>query len=527
MALRGRARAVVDAALLTLVIASWSTTSPARHYVRGDWTRAQLYALSDKTVSVLQHLPKPVEAYVFLYPGRDNERARALAGMVRELCDRFSRFAPDKFHAEFIDPDRNPARAETMQKKYGVGAFEMGEGVVIFAAGTQSKFLTRDDLVDYDLEAEMNGQPGGHLRAWKGEPAFVSALLAVTERASADDLLYPGTRRARHRVVRRRRLRHVRRGDPARRLPDAGDRASAARGAARGVHRAGHRRAATGVHRRRRWRRSTGGLDAGGRVLIMLGPVFNHDASGFAHVGLEAFARRWGIDIGDNLVVDPAHASDIEGPSVWMTSDYSGTGGPAGSPGLGAVLGRLAGRATIWPRARAVHVRPPAAPALAAPGTTAPPTPRGRDLVHNSDAGWAETDLATIRGEADLVFDAGRDIKGPVSVAAAVVVPSAAPAGESRASSEGRLVVLGTGRLIMNYRLAGALVRDYDRDFMLSVLAWLADRQERSGVAPKIPDQLRLALEEGTVTHAFQLFVIGLPAACLVLAALVWYRRRV
>jgi len=152
---------------------------------------------------------------------------------------------------------------------------------------------------------------------------------------------------------------------------------------------------------------------------------------------------------------------------------------------------------------------------------------RGRDLVRSSDGGWGETDMATIRGDADLVFDAGRDVKGPVSVAAAVSAPATGGTEGTKHSPESRLVVLGTGRLVMNYRLAGSLVRDYDRDFMLSVLAWLADREERSGVAPKIPAQVRLSLEEGTVAHAFQLFVIGLPAACLVLAGLVWYRRRV
>jgi hypothetical protein len=252
----------------------------------------------------------------------------------------------------------------------------------------------------------------------------------------------------------------------------------------------------------------------------MLGPVFNHDASGFARVGLEALARRWGIAIGDNLVVDPAHASDVEGPSVWITSAY----GEAGTN----VLARLAGRATVWPRAREVRALPPVdRPAAGVPAR------RAHELVHCSDAGWAETDLATIRGDADLVFDEGRDVKGPIPVAAVVAarpgtppLPAAAGAG-ARREAESRLVVLGTGRLIMNYRLAGALVRDFDRDFMLSVLAWLSDREERAGIAPKVPDQLRLSLEEGTVARAFQLFVIALPLSCLALAALVWYRRRV
>ena len=525
VALRNRIRFATP--LLTLAIALMANYLAGRHYARGDWTRAQLYALSDKTINVLEHLPRPVEAYVFMYPGRDSERGRALGGMVRELAQRFTRYAPERFHAEIIDPDRNPARAEAMQKKYGVGSYEMGEGVVIFVSGARSKFLTREDLVDYDLEGEMNGTPGGHLRAWKGEPAFVSAILTVTSDEQPTVCFTQGH------------------GEPdIESLADGGygtfaeeirrdayqTRAVAKLGAD------GPPRDCTVLVVAEPQQASSDAevaaldryLARGGRMLIMLGPVFNHDASAFAHVGLEDLARRWGVGIADNLVVDPAHASDIEGPSVWMTNDYGGTGGPAGSPTVAAVLTRLAGHATIWPRARQVHVLPPeAAPASAA-------AVRGRDLVRSSEGGWGETDIATIRGDADLVFDAGRDVKGPVSIAAAVVAPPTADAAAAvpatnlaRSSPETRLVVLGTGRLIMNYRLAGSLVRDYDRDFMLSVLAWLADREERSGVAPKTPDLVRLSLEEGTVAHAFQLFVIGLPLACLALAGVVWYRRRV
>jgi hypothetical protein len=61
---------------------------------------------------------------------------------------------------------------------------------------------------------------------------------------------------------------------------------------------------------------------------------------------------------------------------------------------------------------------------------------------------------------------------------------------------------------------------------MLAVIAWLADREERSGVAAKVPEQVRLTLEEATVSHAFELFVIALPLACLALGGVVWYRRR-
>ena len=115
----------------------------------------------------------------------------------------------------------------------------------------------------------------------------------------------------------------------------------------------------------RRSRRWIATWARGGRMLIMLGPVFNHDASGFAQVGLEALARRWGIGIGDNLVVDPAHASDIEGPSVWA-------GGRRRSclPHRSRPASR--GAPTIWPRARQVQVPRGVAPAGAAAARARP-----------------------------------------------------------------------------------------------------------------------------------------------------------
>ena len=263
----------------------------------------------------------------------------------------------------------------------------------------------------------MSGQPGGHLRAWKGEPAFVSALLTVTNdqppticftqghgEPDIESFADGGYGTFAEEI---RRDAYQTRAVP-RLTPD---------GPPRGLHRAGRRRAAAGVLRRRAGARWIGLLARGGRVLVMLGPVFNHDASGFAHVGLEAFARRWGIGIGDNLVVDPAHASDIEGPSVWMTSDYGGTGGPTGSPAAWAPCstgwpgarrsGRGRARCTSWP---------PGTGASAGPSATAPagaPVPRGRDLVRCSDVRlgrdrprrrsaarptWSSTPAATPRG---------------------------------------------------------------------------------------------------------------------------------
>jgi ABC-2 type transport system permease protein len=507
-ALRGRVagrltRAVPPAVatVLALAIAVMVNYLAGRHYVRGDWTRARLYALSDKTVSVLRHLPRRVDAYVFLYPRRASEESRALAGMLRELTDRFARYAPDRFHVDTIDPDRDPARAEALQKRYGVGTYEMGDGLVILVSGEQSKFLTRDDLVEYEPDAE--GRPGGRLTAWKGESAFVSALLTVTRddppticfvkghgEPDAESFEEGGyglfAEDLRRDAYRTRTLDHL---AP---TPPPADCALLLIAEPQQAYTPAELRALDRY------------LDGGGRLLLMMGPTFNHDATAFGDVGLAPAARAFGITLGDNLVVDPAHASDVEGPSVWTAREVPPPAGPPARPG-DSILARLAGRVTVWPRVREVRSRDPIAGA--------------RELFHSSDEGWGETDLATIRGERDLAFDPGRDVKGPVPVAAVA----------ERASADGKIMraaVFGTGRLVMNYRLEGPLVRDYDRDLVLSTVAWLTDREERSGVGPKVPQRVRLTLEAGTVGRAFRLFVIGLPLVCLALGALVWYRRR-
>ena len=204
------------------------------------------------------------------------------------------------------------------------------------------------------------------------------------------------------------------------------------------------------------------------------------------------------MTIGDNLVVDPTRASDVEGPSVWAAGPTSYRPHP--------LTTRFGGRLTYWPRTR--EVAPLAGPVPGLAVTT---------LVQTSPDGWGETDLATIRGEADLAFDSARDRKGPVSVAVAV---------ERGGPHPTRLVFLGTGRLVMNYRLAGLMLRDYDADFVTSAISWLADRDARVGVGPKLVGRTAPGLTAAQVSWAFGLFVVALPLLVLVAGGVTWARRR-
>ncbi|HXT99807.1 MAG TPA: Gldg family protein [Polyangia bacterium] len=498
---RARRLPAWTAALLLGAIAVMVNVLAGRHFARGDWTRESLYDLSPRTAAVLRALPRPVEATIFLYANRDSdkahavaERTRAVTGLLRELTQRFTRYAGGRFHAVEVDPDRDPQRAEGAMTAYGIGAYEMSQGVVVFVSGNRSKVVNWEDLVEPELD--LDGEPGPTLHAWRGEAAFLSALLTVT---SDDPLrvcfssghgepdvesLADGGYGTFAEELRRD-------GDDVRAIARPGD-AAASRCAVLVIAEPTQALAPAEIAALKAY------ADGGGRLLVMLGPVFGRDGASFAHVGLEDLAAAFGVHLGDNLVVDPSRASDVEGPSVWAA-------GPRNYRPQ-ALTTRFGGRLTFWPRTREVApIEPPP------PGLVVSP------LVQTSAEGWGETDLPTIRGEADLSFDPARDRKGPVSVAVAVERGGANPT---------RLVFLGTGRLIMNVRLAGLMLRDYDADFVQSAIAWLADRDARVGVGPKPVGRTAPGLTGEQVSWAFRLFVIGLPLLTIVGGALTWWRRR-
>jgi ABC-type transport system involved in cytochrome c biogenesis permease component len=489
---------------LVVAIAVMANVIAARHFARGDWTTGRLYGLSDKTIAVLQTLPRPVEVTVFRYPGRGAERGRAVAGLLRELLERAGRYGGDRLHVAYVDPDRDPQRAEAAARRHGIGAYELSQGVVVVTSGGRARVVTEDDLVESAVDAD--GEATQTIRAWKGEAALLSALLTVTSddpdricfsqghgepdiTAVADggyatfaDLLRGEGAEVRPLAQ----LGELRLAGPT--GPDDGCRVLVIAEPTRALS-DGELASLTAF------------VDAGGRLLAMPGPVFTTDGRGFARTGLEAFAARFGVTLGDALVVDPSRASDVEGPSVWAAGAANYLPHP--------ITARMGGRLTFWPRTR--EVAPAGDPRSGAGPLTVMP------LVRTTAEGWGETDLATIRGEADLAFDRGRDRPGPVTVAVAV---------ERRGAHPTRLVFLGSGRLVMNYRLAGLTLRDYDADFVSSAIAWLAGRDAQVGVAPKPAARTAPAPTAAAVSWAFRLFVLGLPALALVAGALVWRRRR-
>ncbi|MCA9667570.1 MAG: Gldg family protein, partial [Myxococcales bacterium] len=245
-------------------------------------------------------------------------------------------------------------------------------------------------------------------------------------------------------------------------------------------------------------------LRRGGRLLLLVGPVLDRGVTRYRKTGLEESLRRFGVALPENIVVDPLSIPGERALLTWGTR--------AGYNGGHALSRLLAGKLTIWRLAR--EVRPLSREQAWRAGCRACADARAFEaswLVRSSGQGWAESDLASLRGARPLRFDGAVDSRGPVPVAVAARVGAA------------RLVVLGSERAVLNKRLTDA---DYSRDLVVNAVEWLAGADTRVAIGPRRPVHVRLSLDARQVSRVFLLSVVVLPALALAGALLTWWRRR-
>jgi ABC-2 type transport system permease protein len=475
-------RAVVELTLLVTIVAGVNYLS-ARHFARSDWTAGHTFALAPKTEQLIRSLSRDVELIVFMEPS--GEYANDLYGDVRELTERAHRLSP-RLHIEYIDLDREPERAATVAKKYGVYEDDMRDGVIVVAAGTQSKYIPKSELADYDYAAaDASGPPP--LKAWKGEQALVTALLEVTDERAPNVCFIKGH------------------GEPAIDGFEPGDYADFAEELKRD-HQAP--RAITldhGVPNDCDVTVLAGPeqplpppdvlelehlLERGGRLLVLLGPTFDARVTRFVDVGVEDLLARWGASLRNDVVVDVPR---LRGSAV----AFAVSEGYADHP----ITRHLMHHQTVWSDVRQIVPTPK-------PGVVA------TALVHTSDDGWGETDLGIFHAEAELRYDADKDVKGPLPIAVAAERTDGTGKGA-------RLVVLGSSDFAANRVVLG-----YNRELLLAATAWLLKREPRIAVGPRTPEQLRLSLDDGQLDRVFAICVVGLPLLMLLVGGGVFWVRR-
>ncbi len=246
-------------------------------------------------------------------------------------------------------------------------------------------------------------------------------------------------------------------------------------------------------------------VKAGGKALIMIEPELKEHFP-----NLVALLKGWDVDAGNDVVVDVSGMGQLFGFSElaplamqypWhpITKDF-----------------RLP---TLFGGARSVQ-----AGKESVPGVTA------QDLVETSPQSWAETDL-TLKGK--IQFDAGKDRKGPVSLAAVATVrgteptPSPSPSPAAAESTppktpEGRVVAIGDVDFASNQLLGF----QGNQDFFLNTIAWLAEDADLISIRPKEPENQALFLSRQTQQNVAWLALVLLPGLFVIAGIVTWWRRR-
>ena len=121
---------------------------------------------------------------VFMTP-----RLPALPAGVRELLSRYRALSP-KIEVEYLDPSATrPAPRRSSRSSASA------QNTVVFRSGDRKKYVEEDKLADFDFAGMQMGGGAPTIKAFKGEEAFTSAILAVTEERQPTGLLLHGARR--------------------------------------------------------------------------------------------------------------------------------------------------------------------------------------------------------------------------------------------------------------------------------------------------------------------------------------------
>ena len=478
------------AALLAIALVGILNYLGFRHYWRWDWTRSQLYTLSEKTLSILGGLDKDVEVVVFM------DEQSEVYEPTKELLARYAAASP-RVDVSVVDPVRNPARAQQMVEEY-----EVDRAAVVFESDGDKRVVDAADLADYDYSAmQMGGAP--ELRGFKGEQLFTSAIVELVEERKPTILFTTGHGEPSLDSFEPRGFGRLQRflGQDNFTIEEWASLGKAEVPAeADLIVVAGPSQpfAQPELQLLSRY------VEGGGRLLVLLDP--NLTATGrVADSGLAAWLAGRGVTVGEDVVIDPTNLLPFFSAETIFAGNY-------GDHAITDAL-RQARVPVVFSLARSVRAAPGAAE-----GTVT-------ELVQTSADGWGETDLESLSG----VEKGAADLAGPVGLGVAVELSSGgqppseegvpAPAAPSAGA---RMVVFGDSDFATNAQLD----QPGNATLIANTLNWMVQRETHLGIPPKEPEQVRLSLTPQERRQAFWLVVAGIPAATLIAGIAITVRRR-
>ncbi|HIE42955.1 MAG TPA: hypothetical protein EYP95_07020 [Nitrospinaceae bacterium] len=240
-------------------------------------------------------------------------------------------------------------------------------------------------------------------------------------------------------------------------------------------------------------------LNSGGSIFMLIDPK---SAS-----GMETFLKNWGIELGDDMVIDPMSklfGGDFAAPVVnqytahEITSDF--------------VL------ATIFPIIRSVREIP-----KAGIDTT--------ELLKTSVNSWAELDFDS----GTVNYDEGKDTKGPIPVSV-IAVKNLEDKSPKNSKSSGNLNASETNKPTLKATLLVLGDSDFannrytnfsgNGDFFLNTISWLAEEENLISIRPKERKNSPIQMTQSWGYTIFIFGVIVFPGLVATIGIRFWWRRR-
>lgn len=241
-------------------------------------------------------------------------------------------------------------------------------------------------------------------------------------------------------------------------------------------------------------------INKGGNVLFLLDP----DQA----PGMTPFLKAYGVIVGDDMIIDTF--SRVFGGGYEM---------PVASAYTQHPITENFNIATFFPVARSIQVEEQLPQGLS-----------GTVLATSSPQSWAETNKQELQGGA-VEFNEGRDLKGPVPLAAVITrdVSSNAQQPDATENSadasqpqQARMVVFGDSDFASNtyLDLSG------NSDLFLNTVSWMAEEEDLIAIRAKDPETAPLILTAGQGRFAFFLSVVFLPLLVIGTGVTVYMKRK-
>ncbi|GJL79357.1 MAG: hypothetical protein NPINA01_23460 [Nitrospinaceae bacterium] len=434
----------------------------ARHKHRFDFTSSGIFTLAPQTEKIVANLPREVTLTAFF------QSESPTKADFKNLMDGYLDLS-DKIKLSFVDPDKNPA----IIKQYGVTTY----GTVALESGKQ------ETKIQNPTEESITN---ALLKVTKDEKKTIYFLEGHGER-DPDDTEgqgYSTTKTALERdgfAVEKLLLLQTAA------VPENADTLVIA-GPQKPIHPQEQKAMEEYLHK-------------GGSIFLLLDPQ--------TETGLDDFLNRWGIEVQEDIVIDPM--------SKLFGGDYAA---PVVNQYMLHDITKDFALPTIFPVLRSVTAKKTDGLEV-------------EELLQTGANSWAESDFAGKK----VKFDEGVDRKGPVSIA---VIASKKIASEEKTTPEanadeaknqdgkqesarkGNLMVVGDSDFANNtyFNFSG------NGDFFLNTASWLAEEETLISIRPKERKDSPIHLTSDWGGAIFLLGTIIFPGVVVMVGVKKWWTRR-